>query len=197
MLDIALPGGVPMGFGDLTLEGDDRVRLRLRLGNPGEAMQRHDIVAIGGAIAVILLAREQIIIAVGHAEAVLVGGSNVVGRVGRIGQDADADRRLIARRREQAQQVRSVAHGGDPVEPGMGRGNAARLDARFVHPAGVEAADLAAGRVGSAALDNRADLALDILVQHGPQAVAGTVGRDRIVLEPGVVGEAPEIVARL
>src|SRR5690606_36642123 len=45
--------------------------------------------------------------------------------------------------------------------------------------------------------DDGADLALDILGEDGPQAPAGAVGRDLRRPQPGAVGIAEEVVARL
>ncbi len=174
-----------------------RVGFGLGLGDTGEPVKGHDIVAIGGPVAVVLLALAQIIIAVGHAEPGLAGGGGVAGGIGGIGQDADADRRGIARSREQAKQLVAIAHRGDPVEPRAGGGDAARLDPRLVHPARVEIADLAAGRIAAAAFDDRLELPVDILAEHGPQAPGRAVAGDRIALEPAVVGVAVEIVAGL
>ena len=100
---------------------------------------------------------------------------------------------------EQPDQVVAGARGGDPVEIGAEHGGAARLDAGLVHPARIHGGDLAADRIGAAigGLDDVAQLRLDILAQHGADAPGGAVGRDRVGLEPAVVGVAPEIVAGL
>jgi hypothetical protein len=91
------------------------------------------------------------------------------------------------------------AHRGDAGEIGLDGRDAAALDAGFVHVAGVEIGDLTVGRVRAASgrLEDRALLLLELLRQDHADAVGGAVGRDRVRLEPAVVGEPPEIVARL
>ncbi len=196
-LDVAAALGRPMRLGDAMLERDHPVGARLGIGEAGEALEGDEIGAVGGAVAVVIGARAQIIIAARHAEAALARKSDIMSGVGGVGDDADVDRRGIAGHREQGEQSGAVVDRVDPVEIGPQGGGAARLDPGLVHPARVEIGDLARGGVGAGMVDDIADLPLDLLLEHVADAVGGAVGGDRVGAHEAGVGIAPEIVARV
>jgi hypothetical protein len=75
-------------------------------------------------------------------------------------------------------------------------------DPLFVHPAGVEIADLLpdrarSGRVPGHVLDDRADILVELVIEHRIDADKGPVGGDLGALGPGSVDIVEEVVARL
>ncbi len=202
LLDVAALLGRPVNPGDLALERDDAVGARLGIADPGEALDLDNVIAIGLAVGVVLGALQQVIVAVGHAEAVLRRVSGVARRVLEIGEDLNSDGRVEARLGEQFDQVAAGFHGRDPLKVGLERLRPQRLDRRLVHPACVGIADLLAeaavgGRVLGHVLDDRADVALDLVVEDRIDSREGAVGGDIGALGPRAVHIIEEVVARL
>ena len=82
------------------------------------------------------------------------------------------------------------------------RGRAATFDRGLVHPAAVKVADLLPdrpirGRVLGRVFDDRSDIGVDLVVEHGIDAGEGALGIDFRALVPTAVDVRPEIVARL
>ena len=133
----------PLVFGHRGFERDDRVGLGARVTNARECLDALDVRAVRLAIALVFLARKQIVVA-RHAEPALADDGGVLRRVGQAGDDAEVHRRRIVRRGEQHLERGLVFRRGDPVEIRLERRRAARLDPLHVHPARVEVADLPA-----------------------------------------------------
>ena len=141
--DIAALLRRPLVFGHRGFERDDRVGLGARVTDARECLDALDVRAVRRAIALVFLARKQIVVA-RHAEPALADDGGVLRRVGQAGDDAEVHGRRIVRRGEQHLERGLVFRCGDPVEIRFERSRAARLDPLHVHPARVEVADLPA-----------------------------------------------------
>ena len=202
MLDIALPLGRPLFLGERGFEGNYPVGFRSSIADPGQRLDLDQIVAIGGAKLVIFCTLLEIIVAVGHAQTALPGGHDIAGGIGRVGQDADANRRGIANGSEQFQQAGPVVDGLDFCEIGLERSGALFFDGRLIHPGAVKGADFLIQRVGLVTLrreivEDRVDLVVGPFAQYVERAVARSVFRDIHGFEPMAVGVTEKVRARL
>lgn len=126
----------------------------------------------------------------------------VARRIGEIGDDVHIDRSGVTGAGEQNLQPGKVLHAGDAGEIRLERRGAARFDAGFVHPAGIEIADLlTAGAIGCRVLghivEDGADIGFGFDGQLHAEAGRGAVRRDLDLVIPGAVGIGPEIVTGL
>src|SRR6185312_241745 len=97
----------------------------------------------------------------------------------------------------QRREIAEVGERGDPVERRLQRRRAARVDARFIHAAGVVVADLLRVRVARLrrVLEDLAETGFVLLLQPFGDAPRGAIGRDWLVLRPPAAGVGIEVGA--
>jgi hypothetical protein len=188
--------GAHCTLAELGFELDDPVRLRRRVGDAGERLDPDHVIAIGAADRVELLARFEVVIAIGQPQARLPGKGDIAGRVFRIGDNAELDGHRVTRFGQQSQVVGTGPDRFHFGQIGRERGQSARLDAGLVHPRRVEVADLPAlprrrRRIARHVLRDLADLAFHFVGHQFADAGAGAVGRDLGPLVPAAVGISP------
>ena len=192
-----------MRLGDLGLQGHDGGGGLGRVRPADHAQHVGDI----GLVLLFLVgvARVQIIVAVGQADARLAGGDDVAGRL--LGVDGDAGAEEGA-----AEPADGLAHiggqllmavgGADGRQIGLQRLGVQLLDAGLVHIGAVGVGDLGLVRPGrqvGAARQARDQLLHPVVrqfAQQGERAVAGAVRRDDQLVDRRAVGVAEEVVAR-
>ena len=188
----------------LDLHDRGRVLGRLRGRNAGQRQHLLDVRLVGLAQLRHLAGRRQVVVAVGHADAALVERADDLARVLDVLVLRELEHRIADRQvdaRHLLLQARQVADDVDALHLLLELRRRARLDARLVHAAGVQGADLVAvlrlhlplGR----RLEDLVHLLLVVLVDHREAAPPRRlVGRDLRALEPAAAGVLVEVVTR-
>ena len=188
----------PAGVGDPGLEREDRLGAGGGIGLAGKGQDIGQMLEIFGAGLGQLGIGLKVIIAVRHAEARLTERENIFLGILVVLPDIAAERSTdahLARRCIKRGETGLRLHAADLVEPRLDRGQALRLDRRFVHEAGIDRADPAVGVVRGILDQAPSPLARQI-VEQSEHAVIRLVGRDRGVLGPSAIGIIVEIIAR-
>ena len=150
--------------------------------------------------------RAEVVVAVGEAEAALLGRGDRHRAVLEVRAAAEPERRAAAalvQPRELGNEIRGGPHRGDAVQLFLERRGARRLDLRGVHAGGVVIADLlvrrdrrpVGGRLGGEPIDDRAQPVGVAVLELGEAPVARLVGGERGAGEPAAVGVAVEVLA--
>jgi hypothetical protein len=214
LADVArgLPG--PVGLGDPVLQPDDPFGLTGAVPHAGQSEQSRDMLLVLGADLAHRRGGVGVVGPVGQAESALQQEGGVVGGIVQVLRHPETEQVLGVEigavecvdigpqcGAEELSQLLSILNGGNGVEGRLERLEGRLLDGGRVHEGGVVVSDLPPlGSRGSGAssslLNQLRHPAVREVRQDGAGAIAGLVGRDLGVFEPGAVGVSKEVIAR-
>ena len=201
---VAADGAVPRDFaGDAVFEGVDHGGLLVRIGVTGLGQQEGEIGLVGVLDRHALLAGVEIVVAVGHPEPAKADiGDMAIGLLG-IDIHRAADRAGIAGLGPQLGQIIERVRALDRVEIRLGRSQTRRFDRVGIEIGLVGIDDaLFVGREGGGVLrreivHDRLDIGGALFAEQGEGPQTAEFGRQRVGVDPALVGIGVEVVARL
>jgi hypothetical protein len=191
----------PLDLRDLRFEREHAGRVGLGVLVAAEREHAFDVADIGVALGLEAgVAVEQVVVAVGQAEAALAEVDDVLGRILVVLVDATAERSIDADHAvmgDESWQVVDAGHRVDAVELGLQRLHAEGFELAFIHEARIQVADLLLARIVRGllrVLDDDAQVRERLVVELVERAIAGLVGGNLGRRQPMAVDVLVEVV---